>query len=322
MPRRKLVTLAETVPGKAIKETIGVRAYYMSEVQREISLLAKDYPTSTYLKPLTPDLDELHKPVIDAYLRKFGPLFKGIEGYRWQYPTAGSSEAIFHILAGIKSKHPDAVIYTLKGEYEGYREYSKPLGLRTMEVIKVSDAKTPGYWFISNPSARDGNLLGEELIGDICDAGHKIVYDATYVGCVPRFVVDLSNQNIVAILASMSKPFGMFYYRVGFAFTREEMGSLFGNKWFKNIFSLLAAQRIIEKFGPDKLVPKYKKLQREVVEELKRKTGLPIVASDVFLIATINKKAATREQLEQVQMWKRGDEYRICLTPYFMSMEK
>jgi hypothetical protein len=85
---------------------------------------------------------------------------------------------------------------------------------------------------------------------------------------------------------------------------------------------LLVAQRIIEKFGPDKLVPKYKKLQMEVVEELKKKTGLPIVPSDLFLIATVDKKAATKEQLEQVRIWKRGDEYRICLTPYFMNIEK
>jgi hypothetical protein len=34
----------------------------------------------------------------------------------------------------------------------------------------------------------------------------------------------------MAILASMSKPFGMFYYCVGFAFIIEEIGSLFGNK--------------------------------------------------------------------------------------------
>jgi hypothetical protein len=68
------------------------------------------------------------------------------------------------------------------------------------------------------------------LVNDICDAGHKVVYDATYVGCVPRFTVNLSNQNIMAILASMSKPFGMFYYCVGFAFIIEEIGSLFGNK--------------------------------------------------------------------------------------------
>jgi histidinol-phosphate/aromatic aminotransferase/cobyric acid decarboxylase-like protein len=318
----KLVTLADTVPKNAVKETIGVRAYYLPEVRNEISDLARNYPHGIYLEPLTPDLDDFHKPVIKAYIGKFGNFLKGLEDYKWQYCTAGSSEGIFHLLAKIKAQNPDAIIYTLKGEYEGYKEYSKPLGLKTVEVSDVSDAKVPGYWFISNPSARDGNVIGDELIRKVCDAGHKVIFDATYLGCIPSAVMDVSNPNIIAVLSSMSKPFGMFYYRTGFAFLREEMESLYGNKWFKNIFSLLAAQRIIEKFGPDKLVPKYKRLQNSVVADLKKRTGLPLVASDVFLMATVDRHAATNEQLRQVQMWKRGDEYRICLTPYFMDREK
>jgi histidinol-phosphate/aromatic aminotransferase/cobyric acid decarboxylase-like protein len=320
--KKMFVTLAETVPRNAVKETIGVRAYYLPEVRDVESELARRYPHEVYLKPLTPDLDDFHKQTLETYLGKFGPVLRGLDDYRWRYPTAGSSEGIFHILASIKSKHPDATIYTLKGEYEGYKEYSKPLGLRTVEVREVSEAKVPGYWFISNPSARDGNVIGDAFINEICDAGHKVVYDATYVGCIPRTVMDVSNKSIIAVLASMSKPFGMFYYRVGFAFLRDEMGSLYGNKWFKNIFSLIAAGRVIEKFGPDVLVPKYKRMQREVVDELKSRTGLPILASDVFLIATVDRKAATKEQLAQVATWKRGDEYRICLTPYFMYREK
>ena len=322
MTKQRLVTLAETVPKGTLKETVGVRAYYLPEVRREISKLAEKYPHSLYLQPLTPQLDDSHKPVIQSYLQKFGPLFEGIENFKWQYPTAGSSEGIFHILAKIKSSEPEAIIYTLKGEYEGYKEYSKPLGLRTTEAAKVSDAKVPGYWFISNPSARNGNVLESGLVEEICRAGHKVVYDATYVGCAKSFISDLSHPNIIAVLSSMSKPFGMFYYRVGFTFAREEISSLYGNKWFKNIFSLLAAQKIIEKFGPDILVEKYKQLQQMVVEQLKGKTGLPLVASDIFLVATVDKQAATNEQLSSVQTWKRGDEYRICLTPYFMEMEK
>lgn len=318
---KKLVSLAETVPGNAVKETIGVRSYYIPEVRREISLLAKRYPHEVYLDSLA-NLDEFHKPVIRSYMKRFGPFLRGLDGYKWQYATAGSSEGIFHLLAQIKARHPDAIIYTLKGEYEGYKEYSKPLGLKTIEVKNISDAKVPGYWFISNPSARDGNVLRKGLVEEICDAGHKVVYDTTYFGCVKDFVDDVSNPNIIAVLASMSKPFGMFYYRTGFAFTREEMGSLYGNKWFKNIFSLIASKRIIDKFGPYGLVTKYKRMQEEIVEELKVRTGLPLVASDVFLIATVDKAAATKKQLRQVEMWKRGYEYRVCLTPYFMAKEK
>ena len=46
-------------------------------------------------------------------------------------------------------------------------------------------------------------------------------------------------------MVSFSKPYGLFYYRVGFTFCREPIPALYANKWFKNVYGLLVAEKIL-----------------------------------------------------------------------------
>jgi hypothetical protein len=145
----------------------------------------------------------------------------------------------------------------------------------------------------------------------------------SYAGISKNFHVDVSNQNIIAVLTSLSKPFGLFYYRVGFTFSREPIDSLFPNIWFKNIFSLKVASETLRHFAPDKLLKKYSEWQREIIEAIRKTTGLPIIPSDVVILATLDRRAQLNSQQEQlVAKYKRGEGYRFCLTPYFLEKER
>ena len=152
------------------------------------------------------NLDEIHVPIIGRITEEYSQIVHGLENFRYAYPTAGSSPGIFHILAKLKADGIDT-IYTLDGEYEGYMEYGLTLGIRTVEVSSLesllSESKSTksdikpgrGVIFISNPSARDGNIIEDDLITKVADNGYKIVMDQAYVGLTKNHVYDLSHVN-------------------------------------------------------------------------------------------------------------------------------
>lgn len=305
-----------------------VYAYYFPEVRRLISKLTQNYPHKVFLKSIKPGLDNFHFKVIDKYLEHYREYFPKLKDFGFRYFTNGSSEGIFHLLTYIKVHDNDSPIYVFEGEYEGYKEYAKSLKL---EVLEVNPEKTDfeklekGFWFISNPSARNGNIIPIRDIEKIAKAGHKIILDLTYVGLTKKFVFDVNHENIFAVVTSLSKPFGLFYYRIGFVFCKEEIETLKANIWFKNIFSLLIAGKIFSKFKPDSFFKKYKKTQKKVLEKIEKDTKISIQASDVVILGFLTKKDAenlSQKQKESIERYKRGDFYRFCLTPYFLETEK
>src|SRR5262249_8363238 len=131
---------------------------------------------------------------------------------------------------------------------------------------------------------------------------------------------DVSHPNIVAAAISFSKPFGLFYYRIGFTFSREAVPGLYANKWFKNMYGLLIADRILDEIDQVELTQKYKGIQAGIVQRINEGFALGVSASDAFLLAKLPATAATQlpqERLEWIARFKRGDWYRFCLTPYF-----
>jgi len=313
---------------KKLKTIRAVYAYYFPEIRKLISEITTDYPHKEFLKSINPGLDDYEKPIIEKMIKFYKKDVEGLEEFQYRYPTNGSSEGIYHLLSRIKKDDPESPIYTLEGEYEGYRECAVGLGLKVQEIPE--DFETimklkPGYWFISNPSGRDGNLLEDTLINQIADLGHKIIVDLAYLGLTKRYIFDYSHPNIVAILTSMSKPFGLFYYRVGFTFTREPVNTLYGSKWFKNILSLIIADKIFSTFTADYIYQKYAPVQKGILEQIKKETGIVLRQSDVLLLAHLTEndfEGLSEEQKGIVAPFKRGTGYRFCLTQYFLERKK
>ena len=218
-------------------------------------------------------------------------------------------------------------IYVLDGEYEGYKEYSKTLGIHTTEVSQNADisALEKGVFFISNPSARNGNIIPNKFINDICDSGHKVVLDLAYVGMTKQNMFDVSHENISQVFMSLSKPYGVFRFRIGgFEFSREPIESLYGNKWFKDVPSLLTALKLVEEIPPGSLNGKYSAIQKEIITKINENHDLDITPSDVFLLGHMEKTQALKLDKYHssiVNQFIRGDYLRFCLTPYFEEYE-
>ena len=297
---------------KAIR---GVYCYYFPEVREVIDEVCENFPHDVFLSSISPGLDDFDKPIIEKFVKYYSEDVPALKDFGYRYSTDGSRQGIFHLLAEIKAKNADEVIYVFEGEYEGYQEYANRLGITIVEVSEDEDFSKlkPGYFFISNPSGRDGNVIRNEVVTDICES-HKVVYDLAYLGMTELYEIDVSNDNIVAVVASMSKPFGMYYLRSGFTFTRKPLETLVANKWFKNIFSLVVTDRVLDRIRPRQLYDKYKLMQEKIISEINEDHGLNLKVSDVFLLANTSDK---------IEGFMRGDKFcRLCLTPYLLEEEK
>lgn len=310
-----------------LKTIKAVYAYYFPEVRKVIGAIVKNYPHNIFLQSINPGLDNFEKPIISKLIEFYKDDVHGFELFPYVYPTSGSSEAIYHTLYYLKNNYPNMPIYTLEGDYEGYRESGAGLGIHVQEIpedIELIKKLPLGFWFISNPSARNGNILSDKLLKEILALGHKVIYDLSYVGMSPRHLFDISHPNVFAVLTSLSKPFGLFYYRIGFAFFRTEIKSLYGTKWFKNIFSLIIADKIFSTFTSHYLFDKYSNLQPQILKSIKKDIGITLKPSDVPLLAYLTDAdflQLSEEQKSIVEKYKRKNWYRFCLTQYYLDRE-
>lgn len=308
-----------------LKAMRAVYSYYFPEVRAIISNLMRAYPHHIFMRSMRvgEGLDQFHEPIIERLIKYQSDAVPALKDFPHRYTSSGSEETIREFMSTLALKGVKR-IYVLPGEYEGYRAVAQTRGIETVDVPLAVDPKSiePGYWFISNPSARDGNRLPDDFVNKVCEAGHKVFYDLSYLSSTDFHKFDLSHPNIVVAAVSFSKPYGLFYYRQGFTFSREPIEGLTGNIWFKNILSLMIAEEIMKNLKPQELVSRYRALQRRIIDQLNAQFGLGLQPSEVVLLAyRPNDVGLTESQRKMLERYRRGDGYRLTLTPYILEAE-
>ncbi len=305
-----------------------VYSYRFPEIRKIVTELANPFPHDVYLKSASMEggLDSFHESIIEKIIKFYSGYTPSLKDFGFRYPTSGSEEGIREIMTLLQGSGVRK-IYTFRGEYEGYKEVGRTRNIETAEIDIDADPcrLEPGLWFISNPSAIDGNIIPNNIIKRICGAGHKIFYDLAYLGSTRKHRFDLSNENIFAAVLSFSKPYGLFYDRIGFAFSRMEIPSLYANKWFKNIFGLMVAEKIVSEMKPDDLYKKYSPVQKSIVKAINNDFGFGMRCSDALLLGCLKDAdipKLDRRQLGVIAPFRRGSGCRFCLTPYYQMLEK
>jgi hypothetical protein len=300
-----------------------VYSYFVPEVRdlvRDVLVHDADDLIETLRQNVDPGLDNAHVRAMDAFedhLLRHG--INGINQLRGnRYPVNGSSEALFHLIAQYVASDPLGLgrIWTLEGEYQGFEAYANSLGAATStvteEMVLTGDYPS-GLFLVSNPSSRDGNYLREEVLKSIIrKPGNQVVVDLAYVGMASPVAMDLNHPNVKAVVASMSKPWGLYYFRIGFAWTRHPTPSLYGNKWFKNLQSLRIAEAVLNYLPADLVREKYRPIQHEILDYY-QEPYRDIAPSDVWLLAY--------EDDGPQEYVRAGTRARYCLTPKFMEWE-
>jgi len=319
---------------KVVEESIPLWMYRLTggsrEVKQALSNVFEDYPLNTtdkykeWVTGGTVDLDN-HLGVMERITTKYSEIIHPLNDFEWVYPGAGSSPLIFHLLAYLKEKGYDTIA-TIAGEYAGYGAYANHLGMKVIIHNSFLDAVEEGnentVWFVSNPSALNGNFVHPTFITSLCNKGVKVVLDLSYAGSTHPYTYDVSNENILAVILSQSKPYGVFRFRMGgFLYSREEIPSLFGNKWFKDPLRMLQSLKLVEDLGFHFLYRKYKYVQEESIAKINNEYELPISPSDALLIGYIEPsdiRSIDVKHRSMIEPYLRGRKhYRFCLTPHF-----
>lgn len=304
-----------------------VYSLYYPETRGVVDALWTERPHALYERNYEKRQDAMHRGCLDgwvAWATRAGVTLGG--GFAHHYPTAGASEGI-HALLAFQATHGGGRVHFFEGEYEGYMHTAAALGMPTVAHARGRDAWSaavaslaPGdtFW-LSQPSAIDGNVWRDlpdfvALVGERAPDA-RLVVDLTYVGAVAApLPIDLDQPQIAAVLWSLSKPFGVYYHRIGGLLTRAEVPALRGHHWFKNLFSLALGERLMASFAPGELPARYQAHQARALERAKH-DGLvdPAArASDVVLLAHAPPGSASDERFAE---YRRGAGQRYCLTP-------
>jgi hypothetical protein len=268
------------------------------------------------------DLDSLAYPLTERVAQIYAGLAEGIDQFPFRYPVAGSAEGLFHLYVDLRRRGFER-IRVLPGEYEGYGIQAANVGLSVetipLEVAASTEPDPHAAWFISSPSARDGNQLPRGWLAELLAAGHQVVLDLAYLGATAPGVIFVDHPGVLALTLSLSKPYGLFRWRIGYVFSRAAIPSLYGSRWFGDLGRHLLGLKILEEIGPHLLYPRYVAVQREIVAGLNR-DGMPLRASDVLLLGHLSPAewiVAPAPVTATLAPFVRGDRVRVCLTPYF-----
>lgn len=274
--------------------------------------------------------DAYHEEFFDVWHEWSKPVIKLDRArFPFYYPTAGASEPIRQIIfdhAANAWNPTDIMVF--EGEYEGYKAMAEAAGLGCIEVHRDDwkDAASDewGVWrngrdhdalfFISAPSAIDGNVWEHFNAFLASMPENSVVVDVTYVGAIgkghERF--NLNQKSVKAVVFSLSKPFGAYYDRIGGVFMREESLALFGNRWFKGLTGLAIGTRLMQLNDVFAMHRLYSPLQAIKTAEVGNALDIPLVPSDVFILANGPSPEAYGEVGEYLA---RANTIRLCLTP-------
>jgi len=302
-----------------------VYGIYYPETRRVVDALWASRPHGWYEQNYSGKQDGMHRACMERWRAWVGAAGVTLgDGFVHEAPTAGANEAI-HALLAQSAAFGRPRIHVFAGEYEGYTHVAAGLGLevvvhpRAAELFRVSIANKAGagdvFW-ISQPSSIDGNLwTGFDAFRDWLPTGAPgvdLVVDLTYVGAVASETpIDLARDHVAAVIWSLSKPFGVYYHRIGGVVSRREVPTLRGHHWFKNLFSVQLGQRLMESYAARELPGRYNKAQEQATLRA-RETGEispGACASDVVMLAYAEASGGA---------WKdfaRGDGLRFCLSP-------
>ena len=274
------------------------------------------------------DLDALHAPIMDIVAARVAPYAPGLLDFPNRYPTAGSSEGLFHLLVNLSNRRIRR-IRVLAGEYEGFGIQAANVGMicETYRLGRKGDPNSAwavkpaddACWFMSSPSARDGNLLPDDIVSHLSNAGHKIVLDLAYLGSTAPTLIDVSHPNIIAVAMSLSKPYGLFRWRIGYLFSRSPIDSLYGSRWFFDAARHLLGVKVLSEIGPTLLQPRYASAQHAITDSLAA-SGIPLRPSDALILAAMPIKdlaGCSAGVVALLTPFVRADSVRVCLTPYF-----
>jgi histidinol-phosphate/aromatic aminotransferase/cobyric acid decarboxylase-like protein len=289
------------------------------ETKEMISTLWNQQPHQLYERAWLKYQDSFDKELFTLWKQWVSSVVYVDKTFEYTYPSGGSSEAIRAAISTYASKQNRGKIHQFKGEYEGYAAYAQSMNVEIIEHDRFGNWKESinksiqdnDIFFISQPSSINGNVwVGYNDFATYLDENFpkvKLMLDLCYVGVTTHNNYQIKiTPNVAMVFFSLSKAFGVYYHRIGGVLSREPIPSLYGNKWFKNLFSIQLGINLLKEYSLGELPKKYSYLQEKYLPE-------NTLASDVLLLAhSVSTQKNDFSRLES----KNGFHNRFCLTPF------
>lgn len=268
-----------------------VYAFYHPDTKKVVDKLTENYPHFLFEDAWTGKQEELDNLFFESWFKlNKNTLMGDIDEFKYRYPINGSSEGIRHTISLLdKNKN---TIHTLEGEYEGYKAYADVYGIELIthnpNKIFEYDFKNGDVLYLSNPNALNGNKLNlyHDLMKILSNKFPfvKVYLDLAYVNLVGDWNINISYPVIDTIFFSLSKTYGVYYHRIGGMISKSQHNGLWGNKWFKNVFSIYLGIKLMK----NQSIYSATKLEQErIFNIVKKKTELincDLKKSDVPLL--------------------------------------
>jgi histidinol-phosphate/aromatic aminotransferase/cobyric acid decarboxylase-like protein len=297
--------------------TTTVYSLYWPETRRAVESLWSSKPHGWYERNYSKIQDGMHEPFLAAW--RDWSLVNLAGAFPHGYPVNGASEAIDHLI--LNPTLAPGRLHFFDGDYEGYARVAECRGMsviahpRSIEAAKSRRFRPGDVFWISHPSAIDGEYW-DGLDGWLSEMSRRhpkvrVFLDVTYQGAVKRVhrLSPAAHPNVAAVVFSLSKPFGVYYHRVGGVFCREPVESLWGNLWFKNLFSIHLGLELMRRHSVSDLAHRYASTQEKIHRDLVAAGTLPpqSIPSNVVLLA--------RNGTGQEAHRRAEGHYRFCLSP-------
>lgn len=289
-----------------------IYSLYYPEVRATVEKLWNSAPHLLYERAFNRGQEKLPRLLLDAW-REWTTVELG-NAFPHGYATAGASEALRELIM------PGIRVNAFEGDYEGFWRLAQDRGIpfvvRPREQCVGATYDDTDVFFVSDPSSIDGDHWDglDAWIDEMerCHPRVSIVIDVTYVGAtkVSRARDFSKHPNVKAVVFSLSKPFGVYYHRVGGVFSRNPIPVLeHGNVWFVNPFSLALGTMLMRRFGPGELPRKYAPVQERVLADAIARGTVPesTKAGNVILFGISPEGDVRNRRVDGT--------YRHCLTP-------
>ena len=300
-------------PGVPVEDAIPtIYSLLYPEVRATVEELWKAHPHLLYEQAFNRGQEKLPRLFLDAW-REWTTVALG-DAFPHGYATAGASEALRELIM------PGIRVNTFDGDYEGFWRLADDRGIprriHPREGCLTASYDANDVFFVSDPSSIDGDHwdgldLWLKMMREV-NPTVRVVVDVTYVGATKASRVrDFSKHpNVTAVVFSLSKPFGVYYHRVGGVFSRAPIPVLAsGNKWFVNPFSLALGTLLMRRFEAGELPRRYAHVQQGVLAHAIAQGIVPAStkAGNVILFGIGPEGDVKYRRIDGV--------YRHCLTP-------
>ena len=282
-----------------------------------------------------------HEAFIERWMAWAAPVVTiDAAGFPWRYPTAGGSEALFHVIAAYGNRarverfNPE--VHVFAGEYEGYKAYAEACGIAVVEHPRADwqavgrTLPATALFCLSQPSAIDGNVWPRRQRFP-CSARRRRARPASCsTSPMSARIAEPPAARIAADSPSVRRWRSACQNRSACITTASAAccaarrcracSAINGSRISPRCSSVMA---LLERHDVFDLPRRYKHVQREAAARVGRRLGLTLSPCDVSVLAQANAEATTDRALAAFLRRPAGDlnaSLRLCLTPTMAEM--